>query len=362
MRRGEVATNQPTTALTAEMDPAPVRKAFLLGDHDVWSFMSVRSRLFTRRSAAAAGALGVTGALVAAGTIVSAQAAELPTVTLTVDGQSTSLTSPAATVGGLLSQQDVSVDGNDAVYPGPSQPLESGMTISVNHRALVSVRQNGVRQRHLVSADTVAQLKDELQLPARNSAAVAAAATRPATWMRTLVERPNGALIAGGDRVVERATARVERVHIAYVTRRRDLQPRAISKQSPLLESGKVRVLKRGRDGRVVVQYRKKRVDGKLVKRRVIARNVVRKATRRVVVRGTGPNWTALARCESGNNPRAVNPAGYYGLYQFSLSTWNAVGGRGNPIDATRMEQTKRAWILYRQSGPGPWPVCGAYL
>jgi hypothetical protein len=27
-------------------------------------------------------------------------------------------------------------------------------------------------------------------------------------------------------------------------------------------------------------------------------------------------NWRALARCESGGNPRAVNPAGYYGLYQ----------------------------------------------
>ena len=33
-----------------------------------------------------------------------------------------------------------------------------------------------------------------------------------------------------------------------------------------------------------------------------------------------GLNWAALAKCESGGNPRAVNPAGYYGLYQFSLA------------------------------------------
>jgi hypothetical protein len=36
-----------------------------------------------------------------------------------------------------------------------------------------------------------------------------------------------------------------------------------------------------------------------------------------------GLNWGALAQCESGGNPRAVNPSGrYFGLYQFSLPTW----------------------------------------
>ena len=38
-------------------------------------------------------------------------------------------------------------------------------------------------------------------------------------------------------------------------------------------------------------------------------------------------NWKALARCEAGGNPRAANPAGYYGLYQFTVATWRGVGG-----------------------------------
>lgn len=75
-----------------------------------------------------------------------------------------------------------------------------------------------------------------------------------------------------------------------------------------------------------------------------------------------GLNWGALANCESGGNPRAVNPAGYYGLYQFSLSTWISVGGSGNPIDATPDEQTYRAQVLYERSGAGQWPVCGPLL
>ena len=78
--------------------------------------------------------------------------------------------------------------------------------------------------------------------------------------------------------------------------------------------------------------------------------------------RVTHLNWAALARCESGGNPRAVNAAGYYGLYQFSPATWRSVGGSGLPTRASAGEQTMRAQILFRRSGSGPWPVCGHHL
>ena len=73
-------------------------------------------------------------------------------------------------------------------------------------------------------------------------------------------------------------------------------------------------------------------------------------------------HWGALAQCESGGNPRAVNSAGYYGLYQFALRTWHAVGGSGNPIYASKSEQTYRAQVLYVRAGAGQWPVCGRHL
>jgi soluble lytic murein transglycosylase-like protein len=68
----------------------------------------------------------------------------------------------------------------------------------------------------------------------------------------------------------------------------------------------------------------------------------------------------AIAACESGGDPTAVNSAGYYGKYQFDLGTWQSVGGSGNPADAPEAEQDMRASMLYAQAGSSPWPVCGA--
>ena len=75
-----------------------------------------------------------------------------------------------------------------------------------------------------------------------------------------------------------------------------------------------------------------------------------------------GLNWAALARCEASGNPKAYNPAGYYGLYQFNLGTWRSVGGSGLPTSASAEEQTYRAQILYTRRGAQPWPHCGRLL
>jgi soluble lytic murein transglycosylase-like protein len=67
----------------------------------------------------------------------------------------------------------------------------------------------------------------------------------------------------------------------------------------------------------------------------------------------------AIASCESGGDPTAVNAGGYYGKYQFDLGTWASVGGSGNPADASEGEQDYRASLLYSRAGASPWPVCG---
>jgi peptidoglycan hydrolase CwlO-like protein len=76
---------------------------------------------------------------------------------------------------------------------------------------------------------------------------------------------------------------------------------------------------------------------------------------------GVGSHLQQIAQCESGGNPRAVSPSGQYrGKYQFSVSTWRAVGGSGDPAAASEAEQDMRASILYQRAGAGQWPVCGA--
>ena len=72
------------------------------------------------------------------------------------------------------------------------------------------------------------------------------------------------------------------------------------------------------------------------------------------------PQLQAIASCESGGNPKAVDSSGTYrGKYQFSVETWQGVGGSGDPASASEGEQDKRAAMLYARSGPGQWPVCG---
>jgi hypothetical protein len=67
----------------------------------------------------------------------------------------------------------------------------------------------------------------------------------------------------------------------------------------------------------------------------------------------------AIAQCESGGDPTAIGGGGLYrGKYQFSVATWRAVGGRGDPAAAPEAEQDRRAIVLYNTSGPGQWPVC----
>lgn len=76
-----------------------------------------------------------------------------------------------------------------------------------------------------------------------------------------------------------------------------------------------------------------------------------------------GPTPDALASirsCESGGDYSSDTGNGFYGAYQFMQGTWEAVGGSGNPAEASPEEQDKRAAILYAQSGAGQWPVCGA--
>ncbi|PAK22352.1 resuscitation-promoting factor, partial [Streptomyces sp. alain-838] len=74
-------------------------------------------------------------------------------------------------------------------------------------------------------------------------------------------------------------------------------------------------------------------------------------------------DWQALAACESGGRPHAVDPSGTHGgLYQFDTATWRGLGGEGRPEDATPAEQTYRAKKLYVRSGADAWPHCGARL
>jgi len=69
----------------------------------------------------------------------------------------------------------------------------------------------------------------------------------------------------------------------------------------------------------------------------------------------SGP-WVCIAQLESGGDPSADTGNGYYGGLQFTLSTWEAYGGVGNPADATPAEQEMVAVGVVEGQGWSAWP------
>lgn len=82
---------------------------------------------------------------------------------------------------------------------------------------------------------------------------------------------------------------------------------------------------------------------------------------------GAAPSgvWACIAQHESGGNPAENTGNGFYGLYQFTIGSWQAAGGpAGLPSNYSAAQQTAVAMRLQAMSGWGNWPVtsqeCGA--
>lgn len=353
----------------------------------------------------------------AATTVVGDPAPDAPplkNVVLAVDGESRAVqTEAAATVETVLAEAGVTLGPRDLVDPAPAAPLADGQTISVSHARRVVVTIDGktremwvttpdmdaalealdVREGAYISASRSARIPREgialsVRTPQKVTLVVKGKKRSVTTTAPTVAEllaservrpdkddivRPSlSAYPKAGTRVtLTRVEGKrvVRKVRIAFATKR-------VADSD--LTRGKERVSRAGRVGVRKQIWSVTRHNGKVVKRTLVKQSVTRKPQTRVVVYGTrkpapvraagfggypaygGLNWYALARCESGNNPRAGGM--YRGLYQFHPSTWRSVGGSGDPADASVQEQTYRAWVLYQRSGRSPWPTCGKYL
>lgn len=79
-----------------------------------------------------------------------------------------------------------------------------------------------------------------------------------------------------------------------------------------------------------------------------------------------GDAWYRLRMCESGNTYERNSGNGYYGAYQFNISTWRgyAPDGYGDvrPDLAPPAVQDQAALALYNKRGWQPWPACSRKL
>jgi uncharacterized protein YabE (DUF348 family) len=324
-------------------------------------------------------------------------------VTLTVDGQVRRVSTYADTVGEVLDQAGLQTTAHDVVLPAPAQPVGDGGAIVVNRARPLKLTVDGVQRQVYVTAlsvdEALAQLgirADGLVLSASRSErlplqGMQLTITTPKTVVllvdgqqKTLTTtaataadllREQGISLGPDDRtslypqqaLLDRMRLQVFRVSVTEVKATTAIAHKRVETKDANAFVGSTKITRPGSDGTQVTLYRVTSTDGRVSSKNVLKTVVTRAPVDELVKVGSKPrpsdglNWAALARCESGGNPRAVNSAGYYGLYQFALSTWASVGGSGNPINASAGEQTARAQTLFARGGAGQWG-CGHHL
>ncbi|MDX3593317.1 ubiquitin-like domain-containing protein [Streptomyces sp. ID03-2B] len=331
-------------------------------------------------------------------------------VRLEVDGTPRTLHTFADDVTELLAEEGVAVGPHDVVAPGAGAALDHGDEVVVRHGRPVTLTLDGVRRQVWTTADTVAGALREFGIRAEGahlSAARSARIARTGLTLTVRTERTVTFMADGQERTLRTNAATVrealaqagitlhghdttsvdpgrfprdgQTISVMRITDthevREETVPYAVERsEDPALFRGTEVVERAGRNGVRRVTYAVRTVNGVRQKPRRAAEELVHRPVSRVVRTGTrqrpdsvagadGLNWSALAACESGGRPGAVDPSGTYGgLYQFDTGTWQSLGGSGRPQDAPAAEQTYRAKKLYVQRGASPWPHCGRRL
>ncbi len=323
-------------------------------------------------------------------------------MTLSLDGETSSIRTMSGTVGDVLADEGIKVTSHDIVAPGLDEQVADGARITVRFGRPLELTVDGQQQTHWVHSTDVAGALAEIgrrYVGADLSASRGAAIDR--TGMSLTVFTPKnltlqvgkddavaqevaGATVAdvlstlGVDAdeddivkpsrdalVTEGMTIKVIKVRIAEKSVAGEAVPfQTIERKNANLDAGTRRVLKKGVEGLRDVTYRLEFRNGELKARKVVSETVLKAPVDEVVEVGTKSSpygaFDRIAQCESGGNWHINTGNGYYGGLQFSASTWRAWGGTGLPHQHSREEQIAVAKRMVAASGGyGAWPHCG---
>lgn len=125
-----------------------------------------------------------------------------------------------------------------------------------------------------------------------------------------------------------------------------------------------------GVKGKKTVTYEVTMKNGQEVARKEIQSVVTQQPQKEIVVVGAKIDSTAnggfagalaqLRSCEGSYTSNTGN--GYYGAYQYDISTWANFGGYANASLAPPAVQDEKAWQTYKSRGWSPWPSCSRKL
>ncbi|CAA9341778.1 MAG: Cell wall-binding protein [uncultured Nocardioidaceae bacterium] len=348
------------------------------------------------------------------------------TVTLSVDGEVTTVETAGATVGEVIAAEGLELGSHDVVAPDLGATVADGTRIAVKYGRPLTVTVDGDRSKHWVTATSVTTALQQIGLRLGGSdlsVSRSAGVSRSGLALRVVTPK-RVTLVVGGDKPVRREVTamtvrqalvergvRVDRddrvrprlstrldkarptritvTRVRVVEREVRNQPVAFSTRTvadPSSYEGERELARAGRNGSRDLTFTLRFENGRLVRRALTdvsgyvapVNALVEVGTKEkpapapepepapapAAVYSSGSSvWDSLARCESGGNWAINTGNGYYGGLQFSLATWQAYGGTGLPSANSRETQIAVATRLRDASGGyGAWPHCSSQL
>ena len=333
-------------------------------------------------------------------------------VTLSLDGQTRTVSSMGGTVGDVLESEDIHVSDKDIVLPGLDTKIEDGTRIAVRFARPLKLEVDGQARTYWVTSTDVDSALSEIGrrfVGADLSASRGAEIDRGGMSLTVVTPKSLTIKIGTGERTkreVAGLTVRdvLDKLKVDYdkndivkpglstkvdegdkitltkvrvVTKRvkgESIDFDTVEREDSSMFEGDTETVRSGRDGKRDVVYRLEFRNGKLFATKVVTADVLRKPVDAIVRVGTKQNapnfasgntvWDQLAQCESGGNWAINTGNGYYGGLQFNLGTWQSYGGTGYPHENSREEQIAVATRLRDANGGsyGSWPHCASQL
>ncbi|MDJ0317173.1 resuscitation-promoting factor [Arthrobacter antibioticus] len=379
----------------------------------MFSFLTVNGKLsYLKLACQAAVALALVAGLMA---FVTAN----KSVTLVVDGQSSSVRAFGGSVADVLKGADVSVAGADHVTPSLAVAVKDGDTITVNTAKDITVSLDGAEQTVTTTSNKISGLISQLGIAANASISVPADALIASSDDISIITPKQVTLVADGKKtvatttaqnvshfldevgvslaetdqlsapstapVVENMVVKVTRVDTAGTANETESVPfETVESVDAKMFKDEKKTLAEGVPGSLEKTFRTVTVDGVVVSRTETGSKVVQEPVAAKISVGSKERpapkaaptaegaatgapapamsneamWDAIAQCESTGNWSINTGNGYYGGLQFDIGSWMANGGGAyapNASLATKAQQIAVANTYYAKAGLGPW-------
>lgn len=332
------------------------------------------------------------------------------TITLSVDGHTTTVSTFSRNVDQVLQGEGIDVDSRDEITPDLSAQLSHGDTLTIRRARPVTLVIDGRSEKMWTTADNPADLMQQhlgaqaaqyrhdgegtLGLQGARIHAVSPKTVRildagVITELRAPVVTVGEAIaaastpITGVDEVSPDPASLIDEDTVISITRKESFEISAIEPYDlpPVYEDdatafeGQETVKVAAQPGSREVRRLISRVNYVDVSNEIVWENIVAPAVAAVIVRGVKPRptapaepngvWDRLAMCEATGNWSINTGNGFSGGLQFTPSTWSGFGGgQYAPMAymATREQQIAIAKKVLAVQGWGAWPACTAKM